>query len=213
MSRAVSAAAAGLSYSPMNNNDGVLITTAGAQQVARRLWWLTLLRGLLFLTLGLFAIFNPGLTTQAFFQVFGFFSILDGVVALITGLSARRTGWGWTTVQGVAGILIGLIAVFRPQAVAAVIVIFLAMWALVIGLFQVAMAFQLRGSGLRSWIWMLVSGAVTTLLGLYFLINPEVGAAFLSVTVGAFMLAVALVLILGAFQLRRSQKEFADTLR
>lgn len=197
----------------MTNDSGVLITTAGPHRIARRLWWLTLLRGLLFLTLGLVAIFNPHITTQAFFVVFGFFSIVDGIVALITGLAARRTGWGWTTVQGIAGILIGLIAVFRPQAVAAVIVIFLAMWSLVIGLFQVAMSFQVRSTGLRSWIWILVSGVLTTLLGLYFLVNPEVGAAFLTITVGVFMLAVALVLILGAFQLRSTQKEFVDSLR
>lgn len=195
----------------MTNNRAVVITTANPQLVAQRLWWLTLLRGLIFLGLGLFAIFAPNLTTQAFFQVFGFFSILDGVVALITGLAARRTGWGWNLVQGIAGILIGLIALFRPQAVAAVIVIFLAMWALVIGLFQIAMSMQVRGNGLRSWIWMLISGIVTTGLGLYFLVNPDVGAAFLTITVGIFMLLTAAVLIFGAIQLRRSQKELADS--
>ncbi len=35
----------------------------------------------------------------------------------------------------------------------------------------------------------------------------------MAITVGVFMLAVALVLILGAFQLRSTQKEFVDSLR
>lgn len=181
------------------------VTSRGS--VAKRLWWLTLVRGVISVALGLVAIFAPGLTVQGFFMLFGIFSIVDGLVALLTGFLFRRTSWGWTVFQGSAGIVIGVIALLRPNVVAAVIVIFLAMWALVIGLFQVAMAWQLRGAGGRSWIWVLISGSVTALLGLYFLINPDAGAALLAVTVGIFVLVIGIVMIYGAFQLRRSPEE------
>ncbi|MCB0912075.1 MAG: DUF308 domain-containing protein [Propionibacteriaceae bacterium] len=180
---------------------------ASGESIAKRLWWLTLLRGVVSVALGLVAIFVPNLTVQGFFILFGVFSIIDGVVALGTGLLFRRTSWGWTLFQGSAGVVIGLIAVFRPNLVAAVIVVFLALWALVIGLFQVAMAWQLRGQGQRSWLWVLISGSVTSLLGLYFLINPDAGAAFLAVTVGIFVLVIGIVMIFGALQLRRRPEE------
>ena len=183
------------------------MTATNPESVVRRLWWLTLLRGIVTIALALFAIFSPNLTVQAFFMVFGIFSIIDGVVALGTGIIFRRTSWGWTVFQGSAGIVIGLIALIRPNLVAAVIVVFLAMWALVIGLFQVAMAWQLRGQGLRSWLWVLISGGVTSLLGLYFLVNPDVGAALLTVTVGIFVLVIGIVMIFGALQLRRRPEE------
>ncbi len=180
---------------------------ASRESIAKRLWWLTLLRGVISVLLGLVAIFSPGLTVQGFFMLFGVFSILDGLVALGIGIVFRGTSWGWTMFQGSAGVVIGLIALFRPGLVAAVIVVFLAMWALVIGLFQVAMAWQLRGQGQRSWLWVLTSGGVTALLGLYFLVNPEVGAAFLTVTVGIFVLVVGIVMVFGALQLRRRPEE------
>jgi uncharacterized membrane protein HdeD (DUF308 family) len=188
------------------------MTTNTPQALVQRLWWLNLLRGVLSIALGLVAILWPGLSIQAFFLVFGVFSIVDGIVALGTGIFFRGTSWGWTLFQGIAGILIGLLAVARPQTLAAVIVIFLAMWALLIGLFQVAVSMQLRTAGQRSWLWVLISGSITALLGLYFLINPEVGAAFLAVTVGIFMLAGGIVLVYGAVQLRRNREELAQLL-
>ena len=188
------------------------MTANSPEALINRLWWLTLLRGVLTLALGLGALLLPAMTVALLFALFGFFSLLDGVVAVGTGLVFRRTAWGWTVFQGVAGIVIGLLALRYPQTLAAVIVIFFAFWALVIGLFQVATAFGLRGLGQPSWGWVLVSGALTSLLGLYFLINPDVGGIFLVVTVGWFALVAGAVLVYGAFQLRRAKPELAALL-
>jgi uncharacterized membrane protein HdeD (DUF308 family) len=188
------------------------MSTSGPEAVVQRLWWLNLVRGVVSIALGLFAIFSPGLSIQAFFTVFGVFSILDGLLALGTGIFFRGTSWGWTLFQGGAGLLIGLLAVLRPQTIAAVIVVFLAMWALVIGLFQVAIALQLRSSAQGSWLWVVTSGAITSLLGLYFLVNPDTGAAFLAVTVGIFVLASGIVHVYGAVQLRRNRDELLQLL-
>lgn len=183
------------------------MTTATPESLANRLWWLTLLRGLVSVALGVLAIFWPGLTVSALFMLFGFFSILDGVIALGTGLIFRRTAWGWQVFQGITGIVIGVLALRYPQTLAAVIVIFFAMWALIIGLIGVATAFQLRSIGQRSWVWTLVWAIVTALLGLYFLVNPDTGAAFLAVTIGVFALIGGAVLVFGAIQLRRAKDD------
>ena len=61
------------------------------QDLITRLWWLTLARGLVTLGLGLVALFWPALTIAALLMVFGFFSILDGIIALGTGIVFRRT--------------------------------------------------------------------------------------------------------------------------
>lgn len=182
------------------------------EAVVQRLWWLTLLRGLVNIALGLVVILWPGLGVQAFFVVFGVFSIADGVVALGTGVLSRGTTWGWTAFQGVGGILVGMLALTRPQTVAAVVVVILALWALLVGLFGVAVAFQLRGGGQRSWLWAMTASAVIALLGVYFLVNPEVGAAFLAVTVGSFTLVAGGVLVFGAVQLRRTRPELLELL-
>ncbi len=173
---------------------------------------MTLLRGIVTLAMGLTALFWPSITISVLFGLFGFFAIVDGVIALVTGLFFRRSAWGWTVFQGIAGIVIGVLALRYPATVAAVIVIFFAFWALVVGLFQVATAFGLRGLGQRSWGWVLTSGLLTALLGLYFLINPDTGARFMAVTIGFFALIAGAVLVYGAIQLRRAKPELAALL-
>ena len=148
------------------------------QDLITRLWWLTLARGLVTLGLGLVALFWPALTIAALLMVFGFFSILDGIIALGTGIVFRRTAWGWEVFQGIAGIVIGVLALRYPQTLAAVVVIFFSVWALIVGLFQVALAVQLKSASSGSWPWVLSSGVLTSLLGLYFMVNPDTGAKF-----------------------------------
>ena len=116
---------------------------------------------------------------------------------------------GWTVFQGTAGIVIGVLVLRFLQALGAVIVIFFAFWALVVGLFQVATAFGLRAIGQRSWGWVLGWGILTSALGVYFLINPDTGATFLAVTIGWFALVAGGVVMFGAFQLRRAKSELA----
>ena len=181
--------------------------TTTPQALVRRLWWFTLSRGLVTLGLGLAALFWPALTISALFVMFGFFSLLDGMIALGTGIVFRGTAWGWTVFQGITGIIIGALALRYPQTLAAVVVIFFAFWALAIGLFQVATAVRLRGLGESSWGWLLSSGVLTSLLGLYFLVNPDSGATFLVVTVGVFAVIAGAVLIYGAFQVRRAETD------
>ena len=169
----------------------------------KRLWWLTLIRGIVTLGLGLAALFWPDLTVSALLWVFGIFSIVDGLIALGIGLFGRRGGWSGSIFQGIAGLVIGILLLRFPQTVAAVVVVLLALWALVIGLFQTALAFRLRATGTRTWWWVLASGLVTALFGLYFLINPATGVQVLAVTIGIFAALAGVVLVFGAFQLRK----------
>jgi len=181
--------------------------TVDAEGLVKRLWWLTLTRGVFAIVLGLFAIFTPGMTISALFMLFGIFTLLDGIIALGIGIFAPRAAWGGSVFQGIAGIVIGILVLRYPQTVAAIVVVFFAIWALVIGLFQTVLAFRLRSNGTRPWVWVLVSGLVTAFLGLYFLVNPDTGVQVLAITIGVFALIAGAVLIFGAVQVRRFQQE------
>ncbi len=59
------------------------------------LWWLPLIRGIVLLILGCYALFRPGMTLAAYTQVAGFFLVMDGVFAIIAGVLGRsRRGCG-----------------------------------------------------------------------------------------------------------------------
>ena len=65
------------------------ITVSPREHVAEalgRLWWLPLLRGLLLIILGGYALFRPGMTAVALTQVVAIFVIADGILAIIAGI-------------------------------------------------------------------------------------------------------------------------------
>ena len=65
-------------------------------QVARRQWWLLLLRGILAILFGIIALAAPGIALLAFIYVFAAYAILDEIAAIVISFQVRsflRTWW------------------------------------------------------------------------------------------------------------------------
>ena len=180
---------------------------ASSHAIATRLWLVILLRGLLVVALGLLALFWPSVAVTTVFAVFGLFSVVDGVLMLVTGIVFRRTGWGWSLLSGLLSVSVGAFALAFPQGVANLVVMIIAGWATAAGAIVLVMALRLRKVRQSSWGWVSVSGITTGLVGVFFLANPAVGAAFLGAAVGLFATVFGLVLLFGAYRLYRTQAE------
>jgi len=172
-----------------------------------RLWWLVLIRGIGAILFGILAMFWPGVTLSLLFMIFGAYAVLDGIVAFITGLIFRGTLWGWVLVQGLVSVALGLLVFRYPDNAAALFVIFLAAWALVSGAVQAYAAFRLKSAGEANWVWVLASGVLSLLFGIYFVINPLTLAKFLLVITGLFAVLLGVVLVAGALRLRTLLKD------
>ena len=70
-----------------------------------------------------------------------------------------------------------------------------------------ALAVQLKSASSGSWPWVLSSGVLTSLLGLYFMVNPDTGAKFFTIVIGLFAVLGGAVLIFGAFQIRKAKPD------
>lgn len=178
--------------------------------VIRALWWLTLLRGILLLILGLYAIFRPELTLAAFVQVIGVFMIIEGVIAVWFGISGNTATRGWTLFRGVALIVIGLFVVFQPMLIAAigamVVVYLLAIAFIVGGIAEIYVAIrdrhQIRGEG-----WLILGGVLSVLLGLLLCAAPLFAAWAIVRVIGVFAIIAGIGLIIAAFSVRNFGKE------
>jgi len=173
----------------------------------KALWWMVLLRGIATLGFGLLAMFWPQGTLKLLFVYFGAYLVVDGVVAIISGLVTRRTNWGWMVLLGTVEIVLGVIVVLNPSEVTSMLVIFLALWALIGGLVQVVAALRFRSAGDGSWVWLLAGGVLSLLFGIYFVINPLALAKFVLVVAGVFAVLLGVVLIAGAFRVRTLYRE------
>jgi uncharacterized membrane protein HdeD (DUF308 family) len=168
-----------------------------------RSWWLLALRGLMTLVFGVLTLFWPGVTLEILALIFGAYMFVDGVFALIAMLSGRRHGHHWLgfLLEGVAGILVGVLTFLHPGLAIAAVVYLIAAWAIVTGVFQLVEAVVV-GRYLEGVFWLILSGVVSIVLGILLFANPGAGAVALAWFLGAYAIVAGLLMISLGVQLR-----------
>ena len=170
-------------------------------------WWLFLLRGIFGIVFGLMAMIWPGLTIITLTLLWGAYSLVDGAASLwaaVTGRSETRPRW-WLAVVGVLGVAAGIIALLMPGFTAGVLLIFIAIWAILIGVFQIIGAIRLRKEIEGEWLLGL-SGLAAIVFGVLFFVQPVAGALAVVWLISFFALFFGVNLVLFAFKLRNHGK-------
>lgn len=166
-------------------------------------WWLMALRGLVAVIFGVLTIVNPAASLAVLVLFFGAYAMVDGIFAIIAGASApsgsRR--WGWLIAGGILGILVGIATLFMPQVTAFVLTIWIAVWAILVGIAQIASAIRLRKE-IEGEFWLILGGAVAVLFGIWALISPLAGAFAITFGIGFFAIIYGVTMIVVAFRLR-----------
>jgi uncharacterized membrane protein HdeD (DUF308 family) len=133
-------------------------------------WWAFVVRGALALVLSALAFWMPTQALLAFTLVFGAFSFADGVLVLIAAVYNIREGqrWGWLAFSGTLGILTGIVVIVWPLTASLALASFLwasiAFWSIFTGVFEIFAAIRLRHE-IRGEIWLILSGAISVVLG------------------------------------------------
>lgn len=179
--------------------------------VARQ-WWLFLVRGIAALLFGVLAIALPGLTILSLTLLWGAFALLDGGLSLWAGLYGDRPSRGprwWLILHGVLGIAAGLLALVAPGFTAVILLLAIAVWAIVVGVLQIAGAVALRREIENEWL-LAVSGALSLLFGVFFLLQPAAGALAVVWLIAFFAIVLGVNLVVLAFRLKRHGRVLED---
>jgi uncharacterized membrane protein HdeD (DUF308 family) len=172
-----------------------------------RYWWAVALRGVVAVIFGLLALIWPGITVLALVALFGAYCLVDGVIAIGTALfggvaaAGRR---GWLAVEGVAGVLAGIITFAWPGITTLVLLWLIAFWALVTGVMEIVAAIRLRRELQGEWL-LILSGALSVLFGILLIVWPASGALALITLIGIYALIFGVALVALGFRLRRVQ--------
>jgi uncharacterized membrane protein HdeD (DUF308 family) len=180
------------------------MTRSDLENAAGGLWWLVLLRGILAILFGLFALFAPATALLALVYVFGAYAILDGITAVVTGVRHRKSEghWVWTVVQGVISIAAGIVAFVWPGVTVLAILFVIAFWLIVSGIAEIMQSFQMRKRASRTWGWMLAAGIISVLFGIALIVQPSAGLLTLLWLVGAYAVVFGVIIVVWAFRLR-----------
>jgi uncharacterized membrane protein HdeD (DUF308 family) len=165
---------------------------------------LVALRGLAAIVFGVLAFVWPAITLWALVLLFGAYMLVDGIFAIVAAVRAagREARWWLLLIEGVLGVLAGLVAAFWPGLTALALLYFIAAWAIVSGILEIAGAIRLRREIEGEWALGL-SGALSLLFGVLLVVIPApAGLLSLVWLIGAYALAFGVLLLVLAFRLR-----------
>jgi uncharacterized membrane protein HdeD (DUF308 family) len=173
-----------------------------------RNWWMFAVRGVVAVIFGVLALIWPGLALQVLVLVFGAYALVDGIFAVIAGIAARGyfDRWWAVLLEGLAGILIGVLTFFWPNITALVLLYFIAAWALITGIFEIVTAIQLRRVITNEWMYIL-GGLLSILFGLLMFVFPGTGALSVIWLIGIYAIVFGISEIIFAFRLHGLGRE------
>jgi len=167
-----------------------------------RKWWLFAAGGVLAIVFGILALTRPEQTLQALALVFGAFALVDGIFAAIAGIALHGhiERWWAVLLEGVTGIVIGLLTFFWPNTTALVLLYFIGTWAVITGVFEIVAAIQFRRIIAGEWAFIL-GGLLSVILGILLFVFPAVGAVSLVWLIGIYAIAAGATEMIFAFRL------------
>jgi uncharacterized membrane protein HdeD (DUF308 family) len=163
------------------------------------------LRGIAALAFGILTLVWPGITLTALVVLVGAFLLVDGVGLLVAVASGDRTPgsrWGLALVQGIAGVVAGVLTFIWPGITALALLYLIAAWAVVTGVLEVAAAVSLRELIYSEWA-LVARGVLSVLFGVLLAAFPGAGALALTWLIGAFAVVYGVISLGQAIGRRR----------
>jgi uncharacterized membrane protein HdeD (DUF308 family) len=165
-----------------------------------RYWWALALRGVFAVLFGLLTFFMPGITLLTLVLLFGAYVLLDGIFDIVAAIRSPSHHWA-LILEGIVGIIAGILTFTWPGITAMVLLYLVAFWAIFTGVLEIVAGIRLR-EVLTGEIWLILMGVLSLLFGLFILIFPGAGALALLFWIAAYALVFGFMLIVLAFRLR-----------
>lgn len=175
----------------------------GPLSLLARSWWVLLIYGLLAALFGLYALTRPLGAAMAMTWALGVLALAEGLLGLFALFDKNSAApKGWLALYAILSLLFGVLAVFNPVSMAGSLVLVLAAWLIVGGIFRIVFAIRVRKLISNEWL-LILSGALSIVLGVLMAMNPLAGLVVTTLWIGALFLVYGVFQIVGAFRLRK----------
>lgn len=168
--------------------------------------WSVLLRGLLALFIGLFALFSPNITLSILVILIGAYIFANGLLAIVFSLYGRQyedPSWWFYLSEGIVGILIGFTIFIWPAITSLILLYAIATWAIFSGVIQIITYIKLQRI-FEQEILLLVGGLLSIVIGLIFFRFPIGGIVTITWIIGLYAVIFGILSIISAFKARNT---------
>ena len=143
--------------------------------------WALLLRGIIFLVLGMLIFNNPSQFMRAITMVVGIFLLIDGA-AMLAGALAAPVRNGGLIFLAIIVLLLGLVALGSPAKTNAVLMCVIGLWLFFSSVQDLGLHLAMHASP-----WKFISPILSLVLGIILFTTPWVGVEFFGIWIGIMM--------------------------
>jgi uncharacterized membrane protein HdeD (DUF308 family) len=172
-------------------------------QALQRGWWLLVLRGVCAVLFGVLTFAWPGITLLTLVVLFGAYALVNGIFTLgVASRAAKGTsGKGTLVLLGLLGVAAGVLTFFYPGITALSLLVLIAWWAIVTGIFEIAAAVKLRKQISSEWL-LILSGALSVIFGVFLIAMPNAGALSILWLIGAYAILFGVLMLALAIKIK-----------
>lgn len=165
------------------------MNTVSVHQYLKDAWKILLLRGILLIVFGLFAIVWPEMTLGLIVLFFAIYLLIDGVLNMIGGIrgAGKISMWFLVVILSVLQIVVGVYMLKNPAVSVKIVVALIGIVLLVKGLFELIGAFDKSYSSTMK-VLMMILGVVTMIIGAVLILNPVTTGLVFVWLLGAYAL-------------------------
>jgi len=187
--------------------------TSTLDSLAKGVWWLLLLRGILAVVFGIIALLAPGAALTAVAIVYGAYALVDGIAAIVHAFQLRSTTprWGWLLASGILTTLAGLAVLILPGFAGFFGGLFV-LWTIVFWTIMTGILGLRHASGAqagRAKTYGIVAGVLSIVFGVILAISlfiaPDSTVLGLIWTVGIWAIIFGVMLVVAAISARASR--------
>jgi uncharacterized membrane protein HdeD (DUF308 family) len=156
-------------------------------------------KGLLAILVGVIAVAWPGITVGAFVILFAVYAFVAAGMEAVRAFRSETAGpLVGRLVLALVDVAAGVVALAWPGITALALALLVAVWAFIIGFFELLLAFRAgETAGERALLGL--TGLISVALGLVFAIRPDVAAVTIAEVYGLFSIVAGISsLVMGA---------------
>lgn len=170
-------------------------------EALQKSWWTVLLRGILLLLFGLFALFSPGAVLASIILYLGIVAAISGIFTIIGSIFSKHEGKMMGVLEGLIYLIIGIVFIASPLFVLASLVYFIAIWALISGIMQIIYAIKLRKVIANEWL-AIISGIISIIFALVLFSNVVASGNAVVMVIGIFAVISGIMYIMLSFKIK-----------
>ncbi|WP_083930681.1 HdeD family acid-resistance protein [Eudoraea adriatica] len=170
----------------------------------QKLWWFTLLRGIILLILAFFVFRHPANALMGVAIYIGISLLITGILqtGASIGFKDLFPNWGWVLAGGLLDIVFAFVLLSNPALTAASLPFVIGFWIIVSGIMSFADSFQSKKEGNSLWGLSMLGGVLSVIVGYFIMSNIIVGALVITTWMGIGFLIIGIVNIVVGFKLK-----------